>query len=1397
MSKEIYISSTPHETRLAIVENDALAEIYYERENEYTLAGSIYNGRVTRVLPGMQSSFVDIGLERDAFLYITDFMEEAGDSADFEANANAGDHQRAPRREGGSGGQRDGQRGRGDSRSDGRGRGDREGQREPQTAAEPSDAELFTQAVAGMEPNRQGGGEGERSGGRRRRGRSRGEARQGGEQGAQVRQETSRPDESAPVESEMGGVTGIPGSVDEIGEGAPGADGSRRWRGRRGRRGNASGERQNGAGLGGDLGAGLGGAAPQENEEISSSEDSAEQADQPRAATGPVENAYGTEPWGEADFQQETAGQEFTERSLDLNASSDDEAHKSLGSRSSERSEGRSNERRSERGRSGRERSERGDMEQGPRYGETEYAAAPSEPIILPGESLGKYRKGAANEITGETSSVTAPAAVASTFVLPAGWDGGAVLPGETIRPRSGSAGSAAQDSGERGFARREDRGGNDRGQSERGRNDRGRGDRGRNDRGRDDRGRGEQLKAGSRSDSQRMGETRADTPAGDRRQPEVFEGNHEHNAAMRGMEAPPEGQTLSGEHEHQERGFNSSELREDAGQPADFQQREREAPAEALNARAEASDAVATYLTNPDQVPASHLITPIDSTFVAPPPVPEEAPVSAASHEYEPTEASASYRVDPAPPSEFRRPAAPVLEPEPAQAAMEETRQHEAAEILPQNEFEEWGQSGEVQPHDGHTLTSIFATGEMHSEDSESLGAEIDGPPTQEPAEPAAPILHETAVVERQNEAQSLPHFQPGSGLLEEEVMEEDEDGETLPSLTAAYHSSAKVEHGDDGEHETLEGAADLASMLRELSIDQITRPDSAHDAEEHDGEDEDEAEFDEDFEEEDQDYDPSELDDEEDAAEEGEAHGFDEAVDGEESEGDHAAGFGQPERATTGAEQGSNQQSPIREGRREGRRDGRRGDRNRRSGSGERNQGAPGERDRAASSGGERNGGERSSERDRSHDRVQDRSQDRGRNGERQHGRGRTMQSTNLPAISDLLKPGQELLCQIAKEPIAKKGARITSHIALPGRFLVFMPTVSHTGVSRKIESDGERRRLKEILLSEKGEAAGGFIVRTAAAGASEEELRSDLRFLLNLWNDIKARSESSKSPALIYHDLNLVERVLRDQVTDTFSAIWVDSETEYERVLRFLQRFQPSLIRRVKLYTKETPLFEQFGITEEINTALRSKVWLKSGGSIVINQTEALVAIDINTGKFVGKTARLEDTIVKTNLDAIPEIVRQIRLRDLGGIIIIDFIDMDERKNRNKVMAALEEELKLDRAPSKVLQFNDFGLVAITRKRVKQSLERTLSTTCGVCAGTGMVKSPVTVCNDIYVEMKKMQKHLDRGDVMLRVNPEVVKQLKSGSGRWLQEMEEMVGKTILVKSDPALHPEQFDIH
>jgi ribonuclease G len=280
------------------------------------------------------------------------------------------------------------------------------------------------------------------------------------------------------------------------------------------------------------------------------------------------------------------------------------------------------------------------------------------------------------------------------------------------------------------------------------------------------------------------------------------------------------------------------------------------------------------------------------------------------------------------------------------------------------------------------------------------------------------------------------------------------------------------------------------------------------------------------------------------------------------------------------------------------------------------------------------------------------------------------------------------------------------------------------------------------------------------------------------------------------LIHHDLNVVERILRDQLTASYKSVWVDNEEAYESVLRFVQRFQPALVNRVKMYTRSAPIFDEFGITAELEKALRPKVWLKSGGHIVINQTEALVAIDINTGKYVGKSNRLEDTIVKTNTDAVKEIVRQIRLRDLGGIIVVDFIDMDERKNRQKVMQALEEAMRADRAPYKILQFNDFGLVAITRKRVKQSLERTLCTPCSYCEGAGYVKSPQTVVSEILVEAQKIARAVDTKDVMLRVSPEVAKLLKSNQNTYLQEIEEILSKPVIVKSDPLLHQEKFDL-
>jgi ribonuclease G len=397
---------------------------------------------------------------------------------------------------------------------------------------------------------------------------------------------------------------------------------------------------------------------------------------------------------------------------------------------------------------------------------------------------------------------------------------------------------------------------------------------------------------------------------------------------------------------------------------------------------------------------------------------------------------------------------------------------------------------------------------------------------------------------------------------------------------------------------------------------------------------------------------------------------------------------------------------------------------------------------------------------------------------------------------SISDLLREGQEIIVQIAKEPLGQKGARITSHIALPGRFLVYMPTVDHVGVSRKIPSDEERSRLKRILQSNRTGIPGGYIVRTAGEGRSEEELRADMMFLYNLWLDMRQKAERKPAPALIHHDLNVVERVLRDQLTSSFKNIWVDNEELYEGVLRFVERFQPALVSRVKLYTRSNPIFDEFGITSELEKALRPKVWLKSGGYIVINQTEALVAIDINTGKYVGRSNRLEDTIVKTNTDAIKEIVRQIRLRDLGGIIVVDFIDMDERKNRQKVMQALEEAMRVDRAPYKILQFNDFGLVAITRKRVKQSLERTLCTPCAYCEGAGYVKSPQTIITEILQEARKLAGKIEGKDVLLRVSPDVARLLKSNQNSYLQELEETLGRPVFVKGDSQLHQEKFDL-
>ena len=405
-----------------------------------------------------------------------------------------------------------------------------------------------------------------------------------------------------------------------------------------------------------------------------------------------------------------------------------------------------------------------------------------------------------------------------------------------------------------------------------------------------------------------------------------------------------------------------------------------------------------------------------------------------------------------------------------------------------------------------------------------------------------------------------------------------------------------------------------------------------------------------------------------------------------------------------------------------------------------------------------------------------------------------------TPQPKIEDLLREGQEIIVQVVKEPLGTKGARLTSHVTMPGRFLVFMPTVDHVGVSRKIESREERSRLRGIVreFREAHGFTGGVIIRTAAAGRPKEDIVSDLDAFHKIWTEIRQKNESSRAPAVLYRESSIVGRLLRDLLTEEFQAIRIDNAQEYQRVMELVEHILPSLGPKVKLYNKPFPIFEEYGVQAEIDKALKSKVWLKSGGSIVINQTEALVAIDVNTGRFVGKktSGRLEDTIVKTNLEAVKEIVRQIRLRDLGGIIVLDLIDMEDKKNRQKVYQAVELELKKDRSPSKALQVSDFGLVIITRKRVKQSLERVLTEPCPYCSGTGVIKSSSTICYEILSEVKKVGPDLNGHRILLRVNPDIARALKEEESGVLRDLKQSIGKDVTVKADVQLHHEQFDV-
>ncbi len=396
--------------------------------------------------------------------------------------------------------------------------------------------------------------------------------------------------------------------------------------------------------------------------------------------------------------------------------------------------------------------------------------------------------------------------------------------------------------------------------------------------------------------------------------------------------------------------------------------------------------------------------------------------------------------------------------------------------------------------------------------------------------------------------------------------------------------------------------------------------------------------------------------------------------------------------------------------------------------------------------------------------------------------------------PPIDTLLRPGQEVIVQVSKDPLVNKGARVTTHLSLPGRFLVLLPTVHHLGVSRRIEDEAERDRLR-ILLDGLPREAGGLIVRTAGEGRGAAEFAADQHYLGGLWQRIRDAAAAASAPALVHRDLDLALRVVRDRFSEDFSTLWVDGEEVYTRIVEFLDEVQPQLVPRVRLDRAERRLFERFGIDEEIEAALKSKVCLKSGGYLVINQTEALVAIDVNTGRYVGES-NLERTALATNLEAVEEIVRQIRLRDLGGILVLDLIDMVEPENRERVSTALDRELKKDRAKYKVLSISEFGLVQITRKRSHTNLERQLTRGCPCCDGSGRIPSTATTCLAVRRAALERRGTLESKELQFRVHPDVARALRREERPILEELESELGVAIHLHEDARLHPASFDI-
>jgi ribonuclease G len=394
----------------------------------------------------------------------------------------------------------------------------------------------------------------------------------------------------------------------------------------------------------------------------------------------------------------------------------------------------------------------------------------------------------------------------------------------------------------------------------------------------------------------------------------------------------------------------------------------------------------------------------------------------------------------------------------------------------------------------------------------------------------------------------------------------------------------------------------------------------------------------------------------------------------------------------------------------------------------------------------------------------------------------------------IEDLLVEGQEILVQVAKSPIGTKGARITSHISLPGRFLVLMPTSSHIGVSRKIEDEAERLRLREMVFELRCDQLG-YIVRTASEGISQEKLAQEMDFLKNLWATTQKKYLHAPTPTLLHQELNVSLRAVRDLLIHEAEKLIVDSETGYQAICNFLDTFMSSLKDSVELYKGQEPIFDQFNLEGDISRALKRKVWLKSGGYIVIEHTEALTAIDVNTGRFVGKH-NLEETIVKTNLEAVKEIAYQIRLRDVGGIIIIDFIDMERKSNQEKIFNALNEAFRKDRSKTHILPMSEMGLIQMTRKRTRKPLTRLLCEPCFYCEGEGYLLSKQSICYNIYREIMATASDITGHRLTLRVNPDIAELLHGEERRIISNLEQHIGIQIVIYPNIKYHLEEYDI-